>query len=54
MKGNNFLTATLSKGEQIIGVPTQTQRSRKNYDLTFMHPKSPSRSKPLEYEYNGT
>jgi len=33
MKGNNFLTATLSKGEQIIGVPTQTQRSRKNYDL---------------------
>ena len=33
MKGNNFLTATLSKSEQIIGVPTQTQRSRKNYDL---------------------
>ena len=33
MQGNNFLTATLSKSEQIIGVPTQTQRSRKNYDL---------------------
>lgn len=33
MEGNNFLTATLSKSEQIIGVPTQTQRSRKNYDL---------------------
>ena len=33
MQGNNFLTATLSKSEQIIGVPTQTQRARKNYDL---------------------
>ena len=38
MKGNNFLTATLSKGEQIIGVPTQTQRSRKNYDLRSAPP----------------
>ena len=33
MQGNNFLTASLSKSEQIIGVPTQTQRSRKNYDI---------------------
>ena len=38
MKGNNFLTATLSKSEQIIGVPTQTQRSRKNYDLRSAPP----------------
>ena len=38
MKGNNFLTATLSKGEKIIGVPTQTQRSRKNYDLRSAPP----------------
>ena len=38
MKGNNFLNATLSKGEQIIGVPTQTQRSRKNYDLRSSPP----------------
>ena len=33
MEGNNFLTAALSKNEQIIGIPTQTQRARKNYDL---------------------
>ena len=38
MKGNNFLTATLSKSEQIIGIPTQTQRSRKNYDLRSAPP----------------
>lgn len=38
MKGNNFLTATLSKSEQIIGVPTQTQRARKNYDLRSSPP----------------
>ena len=38
MEGNNFLTATLSKSEQIIGVPTQTQRSRKNYDLRSAPP----------------
>lgn len=38
IQGNNFLTATLSKSEQIIGVPTQTQRSRKNYDLRSSPP----------------
>ena len=38
MQGNNFLTASLSKSEQIIGVPTQTQRSRKNYDLRSAPP----------------
>jgi hypothetical protein len=38
MEGNNFLTASLSKNEQIIGVPTQTQRSRKNYDLRSAPP----------------
>lgn len=38
MKGNNFLTASLSKSEQIIGIPTQTQRSRKNYDLRSAPP----------------
>lgn len=38
LEGNNFLTATLSKSEQIIGVPTQTQRSRKNYDLRSSPP----------------
>lgn len=38
MEGNNFLTASLSKNEQIIGIPTQTQRSRKNYDLRSAPP----------------
>jgi hypothetical protein len=38
LEGNNFLTAALSKSEQIIGVPTQTQRSRKNYDLRSSPP----------------
>lgn len=38
MEGQNFLTASLSKSEQIIGVPTQTQRSRKNYDLRSSPP----------------
>jgi hypothetical protein len=38
LEGNNFLTANLSKSEQIIGVPTQTQRSRKNYDLRSAPP----------------
>lgn len=38
MEGNNFLTASLSKSEQIIGIPTQTQRSRKNYDLRSAPP----------------
>jgi hypothetical protein len=38
MEGNNFLTASLSKNEQIIGIPTQTQRARKNYDLRSAPP----------------
>jgi len=38
LEGNNFLTAALSKSEQIIGIPTQTQRSRKNYDLRSSPP----------------
>ena len=38
MEGNNFLTASLSKSEQIIGIPTQTQRARKNYDLRSAPP----------------
>ena len=38
MEGDNFLTASLSKNEQIIGVPTQTQRARKNYDLRSSPP----------------
>lgn len=38
MEGNNFLTASLSKNEQIIGIPTQTQRARKNYDLRSSPP----------------
>ena len=38
MEGNNFLTAALSKNEQIIGIPTQTQRARKNYDLRSAPP----------------
>ena len=38
MEGDNFLTASLSKNEQLIGVPTQTQRARKNYDLRSAPP----------------
>ena len=38
MEGNNYLTASLSKNEQIIGIPTQTQRARKNYDLRSAPP----------------
>ena len=38
MEDNNFLTETLSKTEQIIGIPTQMQRSRKNYDLRSSPP----------------
>lgn len=39
MKGENFLTAALSQNsEQIIGKPTQTHRSRLNYDLRSTPP----------------
>merc|ERR1712070_752049 len=39
MKGENFLTATLSQNtEQVVGKPTQTNRSRLNYDLRSTPP----------------
>ena len=39
MKGENFLTATLSQSsEQVIGKPTQVHRSRKNWDLRSTPP----------------
>lgn len=38
MKGENFLASSLTTNEQIIGKPTQTNRSRKNYDLRSTPP----------------
>merc|ERR1712072_760805 len=38
LEGQNFLTAALAKSEQIVGVPTQIQRNRKNHDLRAAPP----------------
>jgi len=38
LEGQNFLTAALAKSEQIVGIPTQIQRNRKNHDLRAAPP----------------